>query len=101
MGVIASPLCLRCGETEGTFLHTVWSCEAIQSFWRRILNCLGEVLAWDLPLDPRLVLLHSTDDIGDNRHKQHLLFLALTIAKRDIAQLWKSTSPPTLGGWRK
>lgn len=100
MGVIQSPLCLRCDREEGSFLHTVWSCSALQPFWHQICLCLLEVLSWDLPLDPRLFLFHSTEDIGGNRYKQHLLFLALAVAKRDIAQMWKATSPPTLGKWK-
>lgn len=100
IGVIQSLVCLRCGNGDGSFFHTVWSCTALQLLWHKVRLCLNEVLGWILPSDPRLFLLHSTDGIGGNRYKQHLLFPALTLPKRDIAQNWKASSPPTIGKWK-
>lgn len=101
MGVIRSPTCLRCESEEGSFFHTVWSCVALQLFWSGVRSCSEQVLAWHIPADPRLLLLHATEDIGGNRYKRHLLFLGITLAKRDIAQHWKATSPPSVGTWKK
>lgn len=33
-GLIASPVCLRCNQEEGTFLHTVWKCSSLDRFWK-------------------------------------------------------------------
>lgn len=33
-GLLASPMCLRCSQEEGTFLHTVWHCPSLDRFWR-------------------------------------------------------------------
>lgn len=92
--LIASPECLRCGDELGTWYHTVWQCVVIARFWRRVLACLAEVLGWELPCDPKLVLLHVLEGVGGNIYKRHLLLLGLTLAKRDIARHWKASVPP-------
>lgn len=46
-----------------------------------------EVLGWELPTSPKLALLHVANEIRGNKYKRNLLFLGLTIAKRDIARL--------------
>lgn len=101
MGLIGFSTCLRCEAEEDTLIHTVWSCTALTCFWREVLSCLGEVLTWDVPFVPKLLLLHSTEGIGGNCYKRHLLFLGLTLARRDIARYWKASVPLSLGSWKR
>lgn len=99
-GLIASPVCLRCMHEEGTLMHTIWHCNALSRFWRAVLTCLSEVLGWDLPHSPRLVLLHIMEGIGGNIYKSHLMLLGFTLAKRDIARVWKAKRAPSVSAWK-
>lgn len=99
-GLIASPVCLRCKHEEGTLIHTIWHCSALSRFWRTVLTCLSEVLGWDLPCSPRLVLLHILEGIGGNVYKRHLMLLGFTLAKRDIARAWKAERAPSVSAWK-
>ena len=37
---------------------------------RGVLGFLGEILGWVLPRDPKLTLLHITEDVDGDRYKK-------------------------------
>ena len=67
----------------------------------KVLDCLEEVLDIKIPRTPYCVILHISNDLDGNRYKRTLLWLGLVLAKRDIAQMWKSEAKPDLVKWKK
>ena len=77
----------------------MWDCRVIGEFWSEVLTCLEEVLEIQIPRTPKCIPLHSLDDLDGNRYKHILLWLCFSVAKRDIAQMWKAEGKPALAKW--
>ena len=100
MGRAESASCLRCSHEEGTFIHTIWGCPRIQTYWNSIIGELSEVLDAVVPRDPAYVLLGIPNDVDLPRHQLIFCNLGLVVAKRDIARRWGAQECPTLDEWR-
>ena len=38
MGLLANNLCWKCQTGTGTFLHAIWECKLVKSFWVEVLG---------------------------------------------------------------
>ena len=100
MGRSSSPNCLSCLQTEGTFIHTIWGCPSIQTYWGTIIAELCAVLEATVPMEPSYVLLGIPNDVDLPRHQLLFCNLGLVVAKRDVARHWGAAETPTLAEWR-
>lgn len=88
----------RCGCGEvGTFIHILWECAYIQSYWHAIHHTLREVLTTDLQPEARRCLLNIWEPTDPTSYTKQWATLAVMIAKRNIVQNWGAHQPPTLG----
>lgn len=100
MGILGGNECRRrCGGTA-TFMHIIWECSKIQTYWQEIHQTLREVLETDIRLETRRCLLNIWEPTDLNSHAKSWVTLALMIAKRNIAQKWGAEQPPTLDKWK-
>lgn len=101
MGVSGSSNCRRgCGEVA-TFIHIIWECSIIQSYWQEIHCVFREVLEADIQPEARRCLLNVWEPTDLSVHVKSWVMLALMIAKRNIAQKWGAAQPPTLEKWKQ
>lgn len=100
MGRADTPECLRCHTECGIFIHTLWECSQIKTYWVKILRELNNILEAQLELEDRYILLGIPTDVDLPRHKLTLANLGLVVAKRDIARYWGVHQLPTLKEWR-
>lgn len=54
--------CPKCRQSVGTFIHMVWECPHIQSFWQEVVADVNAVVGLSLDRDPLLFILGITDN---------------------------------------
>lgn len=81
-----NPYCEHCTDnTIGTFLHMVWKCPEVNSFWQNVATTLSNILGRVIPHTPRLLLLNDTSNINLTVNDHRVLLAGLTAAKKTIA----------------
>lgn len=99
IGKIDTPQYLRgCGET-GTFIHTIWTCPLIITYWNTVTSLITRVCRHQVPREPKCCLLNVWDATDLNLIQQTWATLGMMIAKRNIASLWGGTGVPTIPQW--
>ena len=89
MKVEASPDCQLCSlHVTGTFIHTMWECPPVKQFWYRIADTMSNVTGHNIPPSPTVMLLNDLTGLDLPIIYQRWLLLALTAAKRMLAQRW-------------
>ena len=89
MKVEASPDCQLCSlHVTGTFIHTMWECPPVKHFWYRIADTMSNITGHNIPPSPTVMLLNDLSDLDLPIIYQRWLLLALTAAKRMLAQRW-------------
>uniref|UniRef100_A0A803JR33 Reverse transcriptase domain-containing protein n=1 Tax=Xenopus tropicalis TaxID=8364 RepID=A0A803JR33_XENTR len=99
MDASISPMCNRCGQEEGTLIHTLWSCAKLNAYWAEVLGTLTHLLQYPVPRSPEICLLGITTPL--KLHIPDLQFLqkVLFIARKGITRLWKCSDPPKYCQW--
>lgn len=98
--ISSSPNCNLCNLNQvGTFLHVMWECPLVQSFWQQIVKHLSNTFGLEIDLTPRSMLLN--DDSGKNfNHMQRMLWLsACTVAKKMLAVRWQPPHSLSIQQW--
>lgn len=86
-----SPTCELCSSgATGTFLHMVWDCPGVQMFWEMVSQKMSPILNHTIPCSPRILLLNDFSELDISLVQQRWLLVALTAAKKIIAQRWKT-----------
>ena len=84
-----SPECQLCSlRVTGTFIHMMWECPPVKQFWNRIINTMSNVTGHRIPISPTVLLLNDITGLDLPIIYQRWLLLALTAAKRMLAQRW-------------
>ena len=100
MNSISSPNCQLCTpNTIGTFIHMVWGCPGVQSFWTMVTNKLSEVLGSSIPCSPTILLLKDITGLDLSIMHQRWFLIGLTAAKKLIAQRWKAPHDLSYQHW--
>lgn len=96
-----SNLCFRWNIEEGSFLHCTWLCTKLNTFWHDFSDIIRKLLGLHLPIDPQTCLLGDTTNIDARLRKaqKRFLSLALCVARKCIAIMWKSDSQLSIGRW--
>ena len=96
----SSPNCQLCSlGTTGTFIHMVWDCPGVKSFWSMVSDRLSRALGCTIPCVPTLLLLNDLTDLDLSLIHQRWLLVGLTAAKKLIAQRWKAPHDLSYQHW--
>lgn len=88
--------CPKCGQADAQFLHMIWECTELKSYWGSILERLRLVTGWTLPYSIKEELLGLLPRPKGRKLTQRFLQLGLVLAKRRIAIRWMSSQPPKM-----
>ena len=99
MDTNTSPLCLKCKVEIGNYVHCLWSCVKLQSYWYDIVSELSVIFGVSIDLNPVCLLLGFPDaHIVNDKHKR--LFNLLTFAARkNILLYWIKDAAPSKKSW--
>ena len=79
--------CQLCSlRVTGTFIHMMWECAPVKQFWYRIADTMSNVTGHIIPASPTILLLDDFTGLDLPIVYQRWLLLALTAAKRMLAQ---------------
>ena len=88
--MIPSPICLLCNQkTIGTYVHMVYECTAVRTFWKQVIDIVSEIIGVHIPCLPNIVLLNDDSSLDLQNHQKRVLFAGLTAAKKIIVIRWK------------
>lgn len=85
--------CSKCRQLVGTFLHMVWSCPVLQTYWRADIK---KVAGLHLDIDPLVFLLGIIDNLATTKHAKLFVFYAAYYGRKTVLLKWKLSDPPTL-----
>lgn len=96
-----SPICDKCKTNDGTLFHMYWMCPKLQIFWNNVFNTLSKILGRNVVPSPTLALFGLAT--GGNPQltfsEQHMVGVALFLARRAILLRWRDAASPTLSQW--
>ena len=97
-----SPLCSKCKDKNGTYIHCFWECSEISKFWVAISKELDKVFKSKITMKPGLFLLSLPDRrIPLNPSNVTLLHKLLVLARKCILFNWIMDKPPTVRQWHR
>ncbi|KAM8930700.1 LOW QUALITY PROTEIN: myomegalin-like [Pelodytes ibericus] len=92
-----SPICWRCHQEVGDYLHIWWHCSKINQIWNKVKDFMVNTIGCEWELTPVRALLHLDLPKMQPEQKAILVHL-LTAVKLNIAKSWKTSEPPV---WAK
>ncbi|XP_056425567.1 olfactory receptor 1009-like [Hyla sarda] len=100
MGRRPDSSCHRCGHPDTDFMHMMWSCHYIASFWSEVIQFLNSLTRRPVPMLPRHCLLGLFDE--ELWSPAEIIFLreVLFLARKAIALRWMDSRTPTVAGWK-
>uniref|UniRef100_A0A803J4Y6 Reverse transcriptase domain-containing protein n=1 Tax=Xenopus tropicalis TaxID=8364 RepID=A0A803J4Y6_XENTR len=101
MNANISQNCPRCQYTPANFIHMVWECPIIKTYWREVIQQIKEKTDIALPMDPITILLNQLGEITPRRAQNTLLSILCMYAKKAIAIHWKSRGGPSPHSWEQ
>ena len=101
MGFCQTDICTQCNQnTIDTYLHALWLCSPVQSFWSVVIQQLSSILNCRIPLSPNLCLIGDLTTIDLALNRSQPLLVALAIAKKTILLNWKTKQSLNINQWR-
>lgn len=95
-----SPLCNKCQQEIGTFMHCFWQCPAISKFWDNVARKLGSIFNTTFNKDPGYFVVGlPPKDTALNANGFLLCDKLLLLARKCILNMWISSKPPSLTLW--
>ncbi|CAH2283904.1 Hypothetical predicted protein [Pelobates cultripes] len=85
--------CWRCKQQVGTMLHTWWSCDIIQPFWRKVGHLIQQITNTNVEPTIEMCLLYIPPE-NLTRAQWATTYHILISTAMLIARLWKSPSAP-------
>lgn len=88
-----SDLCWHgCGMT-GTFIHQLWQCPEVKTFWIKVKDLLCQIFNMNLQLCPTIAILGKNVEGVKSKTTQKLIALAFLTVKRMLLINWKVRKP--------
>lgn len=91
-----SDRCPKCTTELGTFLHVVWACPVMQTFWEGVVLEINLVGNLSLGLGPLVLLLGVCDRVASSTHKRLFVFYARKVTLLN----WKKPNHPKVSQWK-
>lgn len=91
LGALYSPRAVYCLPRDGghvsevqaaTFIHTVWLCSLLQTYWQAVVADINKVGELQLDMDLLVFLLGITDNLATTKHTKLFVFYALPMLGR-------------------
>lgn len=92
--------CPCCRGGIGNYIHMVWECPLIQTFWQAVAANISSISGIPIKLDPLILLLGVTDNIPTNTHTKIFIFYCAYYARKTILINWKAPEPPRISAWK-
>ena len=90
--------CPRCGA-KGDFLHMVWRCPKLYSYWVEITERINRVFGSSLDPVALTCLLGCMEDNQVPPGNLEAILRCLFQARKIIAQKWQAHAPPSVENW--
>ena len=95
-----SPLCIKCKQNIGTYIHCFWECHMISRFWSNVAQELSKMFSSKVTKDPGLFILGlPSKTLSLSRSNFRLSDKLLFLDRRCILKQWISDRPPTVTQW--
>lgn len=95
-------LCFKCNLLQGTFIHCIWECNKIRTFWGEVISMIDKILSIKVPMEPKIIILGLyPPDLHWRREESKLITMSILQAKRLLGLYWKKTERPSMGTWIK
>ena len=91
MGLQSNDKCWHCNKEKGFYFHMIWKCLMLQSFWKKVIINLSNIIREKIPFDPKLCILNYMDNMSWPPFKKKTVSIGLMSAKRVIVINWKIT----------
>lgn len=98
--LVSTPLCLLCNtKSIGTYMHMMWECPLVNTFWSQISMLLSNILEISIPCVPNILLLNDDSSLNLTFIQRRLMLAGLTAAKRILVMRWKPPHCLSLSKW--
>ena len=102
MRLAASPNCTLCSlNATGTFIHMMWECPTVKTFWEQIVKYLSKVLQKQIPCCPKLLLLNDDISLNLNIVQRRFWLAGSTAAKKMLALRWQAPHSLPFNHWKQ
>lgn len=92
--------CRRGCGLPGSFIHIIWECVIIQSYWSKVHDCMSTVLGIVLQPETKRCLLNVWEPTDLTSKDKIWATLGQMVAKWNIAQMWGAGEPPRVKSWK-
>lgn len=95
-----SDICWNCKSSQGSFIHMIWLCPKIHTFWDNIFFRIKLIINADINKDPKLAILGDTSNLKEILTPNiKWIITALNCAKIIIFRGWKAHTTPNVESW--
>ena len=95
-----TPICSLCDSNSiGTYMHMMWECPPVNTFWLQISVALSNILEIHIPCTPNLLLLNDDSQLELSFIQRKLWLAGLTAAKRILIKRWKPPHSLNINQW--
>uniref|UniRef100_A0A803J6W9 Reverse transcriptase zinc-binding domain-containing protein n=1 Tax=Xenopus tropicalis TaxID=8364 RepID=A0A803J6W9_XENTR len=91
--------CPRCHQSPADFIHMVWTCNKIASFWTEVADYISDLTSAPTTATPSGMLLNQITDLAPTTAERALISILLAYARKSITMKWKAHSAPTIQFW--
>ncbi len=68
-----SAMCQRCTISTGTLLHMLWSCPALETFWKYVIATISEISKNHIYPDPKIWILGDISSLRMTYHEGYFI----------------------------
>ena len=91
-------LCFKCNLLQGTFIHCIWECNKIRTFWGEVKSMIDEILSIKVPMEPKIIILWLyPPDLHWRREELKCITMSILQAKCMLGLYCKKTERPSNG----
>uniref|UniRef100_A0A803JZ26 Reverse transcriptase zinc-binding domain-containing protein n=1 Tax=Xenopus tropicalis TaxID=8364 RepID=A0A803JZ26_XENTR len=99
MGKLERSKCVKCNMAEAGFLHLIWDCPKVLTYWTEVTHYIEEHLSLPGIRSPEVCLLGIIDELIPLQKSRTLLRSLVFYAKKVVIMKWMSPIPPTIQQW--
>ena len=84
----------------GTYVHMMWECPGVSTFWAAVASFLSDIIELDVPCLPHILLLNDDSSLNITLHKKRIFLAGLTAAKKNLVMRWKPPHNLSIHRWK-
>ena len=100
MGLTNTGICSHTSGSTDDYLHAMWLCQPVSSFWITVTQALSTILNYRIPSSPTLCLLSDISIVQILQKLKNPLLISLAVAKKVVLQNWKSKKSCHINHWK-